>query len=311
MTKVPAALVAAATLLGAACVSPPPREAAPLPTATLTPLRPTIVASVAEDIAEVPEVYALTDTGDVLPAAATEIGAQPEPEGATGAFYTRLSPPVLDGPRRVGIQAGHWLTEEVPPELWRLRDQTGSAAAGVQEVDINRDVAERTRAILEARGVAVDVLPATIPPGYVADAFVALHADGDAAGAARGFKIAHSARRTPYENDLVALLRENYAAATDLPYDDDPEHRTLNMTSYYAFTWQRVVHATSPFTPSAIVEMGYVTNGADRELLTGSADLVAAGIAEAILRFLDTHPRSDLFGHDLLLPVRPQFSITP
>lgn len=272
-----------------------------------------MLASVAADLARLPEVYALTDTGDVIPVGDTAVGAAPVAAGAVDpdAYYTRIAAPTLDGPPRVGIQAGHWLTEDVPPSLWRLVEQTGTQWGDVREVDINLDVAKRVARILEGRGIVVDILPTTIPPGYVADAFVALHADGDGAGGTTGYKLAHGARRTPYEDDLVASLREHYAAATGLPYDSDPLHYTLNMSSYYAFNWQRVSYATSPFTPSAIVEMGFVSNDGDRELLTERADVVAAGIAEGIVRFLDTHPREALFGSDLLVPSRPQFSIAP
>ncbi len=309
--RTPFALLALAAL-AAACVGSP--MAAPVRTVAPSPVptaRPTILASVAEDLARLPEVYALTDTGDVLPAADTVVGAAPAAAGsaASDTFYTRIAPPTLTGPRRVGIQAGHWLTEDVPPSLWRLVEQKGTSWGAVREVDINLDVAKRVATILEGQGIVVDILPATIPAGYAADAFVALHADGDGTGASSGFKLAHGARRTPYEDDLVASLREHYGAGTGLPYDSGTP-LSLNMTSYYAFSWERVTHAASPLTPSTIIEMGYVSNDGDRELLTERADEVAAAIAEGIVRFLDAHPREELFGKDLLVPSRPQFSIT-
>ena len=56
------------------------------------------------------------------------------------------------------MQAGHWLTDQVPPELGRL--QAGSVGGGKQEWQVNLDVAQRTAALLESVGVQVDVLPA-------------------------------------------------------------------------------------------------------------------------------------------------------
>lgn len=273
-----------------------------------------LIASVAESLAQMPEVYGATDLGDVLPGAETAEGPVPVPAPAAAAgaapapaLFTRIPKPILPaGPRRVGIQAGHWLSANAPPELWRLLTQTGTSWNGVSEVEINLDVATRIKKILEARGIVVDVLPTTIPPSYVADAFVALHGDGDRTGENSGFKMAFSARRTPYEGDLLESIKSSYGAATGLGYDGGRISR--NMLFYYAMSWQRNKYSTAPHTPSVILEMGYVSNDDDRELLTEHADVVAGGIAEGILRFLDSHPRDRLFGQDLLVPAIPQFA---
>jgi N-acetylmuramoyl-L-alanine amidase len=223
--------------------------------------------------------------------------------------YTRVARPTLTGPRRVGIQAGHWLTTEAPPELWRLVAQTGTAWNGVREVDINLDIANRVKAILVPKGIVVDVLPTTIPPGYLADAFVALHGDGDGSGERSGFKMAYVTRRTPYEQDLLLSIKDTYKKQTGLEYDAGSVSRS--MLGYYAMSWQRYKWATNPHTPSVIMEMGYVSNDGDRELMTEHADVVATAIASGILRFLDDHPRDKLFGQDLLVPALPAFGPAP
>ena len=126
-----------------------------------------------------------------------------------------LPPPIVPGPRRVAIQAGHWKTDEAPDEFPNLRFQFGTSVAGIDEVNVNLDIADRVAVILRAKGLLVDVLPATIPPSYVADAFVALHADDDGGfGTATGFKIAHGFYRGPSEDGLVDALTTEYAAAT-------------------------------------------------------------------------------------------------
>src|SRR4051794_1707622 len=71
-------------------------------------------------------------------------------------------------PWRVGLQAGHWRSIELPDELRSLRGNGGTAGGGVAEWELNLAVARRAAVRLEAAGVAVDVLPATIPPGYQA-----------------------------------------------------------------------------------------------------------------------------------------------
>lgn len=224
------------------------------------------------------------------------------------AGYVRIAPPkVPDGPRRVGIQVGHWMTQNVPPELQRLEDQTGASWEGVNEVDINLDIAQRVATLLQSKGLAVDVLPTTIPAGYVADAVVALHADSDGVGDNSGFKMAHSTRRSPYEDQLLNDVRDEYAAATGLDWDGT--RITKAMTQYYLFAWNRFRSSTSPFTPSVILEMGYISNDSDRSLMTDQADLVATGIANGILRFLGEVPSTTIFAKDLVLPPTRAFPI--
>ncbi len=121
--------------------------------------------------------------------------------------------------------------------------------------------------------------------------------------------MAFSSRRTPFESALLESIKTAYGAATGLAYD--PIHISRNMIGYYAMSWQRNKYATAPHTPSVILEMGYVSNDGDRELLTERADVVAEAIATGIVRFLADHPRETLFGQDLLVPLTPQFAPRP
>ena len=185
---------------------------------------------------------------------------------------------------RVGLQAGHWLAAEMPPELARFRTQTGTHGGGVAEWELNLGVARRVAALLEEQGIGVDVLPATVPPGYRADAFLALHADGDPAGRLSGFKAArYRASALPEIDDgLVAALEREYGLATGLSIDP---HVSRNMRGYYAFS-RRLTHAIAPTTPAAILEMGFMSSSADLRILLGRSEAVAAGVARALLRFL-------------------------
>jgi hypothetical protein len=188
------------------------------------------------------------------------------------------------GTPRVGLQAGHWLTEQVPPELGRL--QGGSSGGGKQEWQVNLDLAQRTMAILESLGIEVDVLPSTIPPGYRANVFVAIHADGDVGGALHGFKIARPGFSSVPEVDdmLVDTLNRAYAAETGMPRDD--EHISRRMLFYYAFNSRRYCHAVAPGVPQAIVETGFLTSAIDRQLLLDNPSVVAQGLAQGVLDFL-------------------------
>jgi hypothetical protein len=236
-------------------------------------------------------------------------GVEPLPgQGREGSLLSALAPvrvprpAIPPGPRRIGIQAGHWLTAEVPEELRRLEHSTGTAGGGVLEVQVNLDVAQRVAALLRARGFQVDVLPTTIPHNYLADVFLALHADGSPDPGARGFKAAHGSRRGPYEGQLVQAVTEEYRRVTGLPVDPIVSR---NMRGYYAFSWSRLQAAAAPHTPAAILEMGFMTNAADRALLVGRPDVVAEAIASGLLRFLDEVPAGMAFAEDLILPPLP------
>lgn len=257
--------------------------------------------------------------GAPLPLAIEEEPGDPEPDLAAppvalappgGAIIqpgvVRIPKPSIDpnGQRRVGIQIGHLNTTDVPKEYGtRIQQQTGAEWEGVTEVDITTEIADRMASLLKAQGVAVDILPTTVPTGYLADAFIALHVDSDGVGELSGFKMAHSTRRTSYEDALMTTIKDAYAKATGMSYD--ATHVTRNMTSYFAFNWGRYQHATSPFTPSTIIELGYLSNDDDRAFLTDHADVAAGALVGAILAFLDATPRSKLFGQDLLVPQAP------
>lgn len=219
-----------------------------------------------------------------------------------------LAPKVAASPRRVGIQAGHWRTAEAPPEFPRLRFSFGGSYDGVNEVDVTLDVARIVTDLLRARGIVADLLPAVIPPSYVADAFVALHADADETATAQGFKIAHGTYRSPYDAQLADLLIQHYGAASGLRWE---RRVTDDMTDYYAFAWFRYEHALAPHTPAAIVEMGFISHARDRAVLLGDQERLARGIVEGIVRFLDAVPREKLFAEDIVVRTVPAPAATP
>ncbi|TMB76104.1 MAG: N-acetylmuramoyl-L-alanine amidase [Chloroflexi bacterium] len=217
---------------------------------------------------------------------------------STNTILLRAPSPPL-GARRVGIQVGHWKIDEVPAEQDKLRAQTGAIWEDVHEVDVNLDVAQKVAALLRRQGVTVDLLPATIPPGYVADAFLALHADSDGVGELSGFKLAHGPLRGPFEDRLLADVKDAYGKASGLSYDG--AHISVDMTYYYPFNWGRFQHATSAHTPAAILEMGYLSSDDDRPILTDEQDKLASGIADGLLRFLADTPRAQIFKDDIVV----------
>ena len=254
-----------------------------------------------------PAVEASAPDPDDLPN--TFGGSQPIVSAKPGdpVGFTRIpAPSVEPGARRIGIQIGHWQTDNVPPELRRLEIQTGTSWGEYTEVGVATDIAVRVGDLLKSHGYVVDFIPTTVPQGYLADVFIALHMDGDGTGENSGFKMAHGTRRGPYEQQLLDDIRVEYGAATGLEWDGG--RITNNMRAYFAFSWQRYRSATSPFTPSVILEMGYLSNDGDRDLAVNHGDVLALGIANGIERFLSEVPSTELFSKDLLLPpTRPAF----
>ncbi len=209
--------------------------------------------------------------------------------------------PRLPGtPPRVGLQIGHLRSNELPDEQAHLRTSTGARWNGITEAQVNEAIAVRVRDILTAAGVEVDLLPATVPPSYDADAFVAIHADGSVEGA-RGWKIATPWRTSAASRMLLEAVASTYGVITGLP--EDRNGITINMRGYYVFNYRRHTHAIARTTPAIIVETGFLTNAADREIIVARPDLAARGIAEGILKYLNQRDPND--GAALLPPEWP------
>ena len=188
-----------------------------------------------------------------------------------------------EGPVRVALQAGHWKAAEAPDEQSGLRNN-GTRGGGLAEWEVNLAIARRTAALLEAEGYAVEVLPTTIPPGYWADVFVSIHADGSANGSVSGYRAAAPRRdRTGRASALAALLTRTYGVATGLPHYPTITRR---MRSYYAFNHRRYRHALHPMTVGVILETGFLTSALDRRVIVHGQDLAARGIAEALIQFV-------------------------
>ena len=188
--------------------------------------------------------------------------------------------------RHIGLQIGHFAAAELPAELADLRPNGGAVDGEFKELDVNYAVTVRAATLLRTAGATVDVLPATVPHGYHADAFVAIHADQDPRGHARGFKITGSPFAAAASGPLASALGAEYQALSGLPVDARPTAVTPAMRLYYAFNFRKFQHAVAPSTPAAIIEMGFISDPADRNLLFNQPDRAAAAIAAGVDGFL-------------------------
>jgi len=186
------------------------------------------------------------------------------------------------GRRWVTLQAGHWKIEEMPVELQHLAGHTGAYAAGVSEVDLNVAVARKSAQLLADRGFNVEILDSTVPISYTTDLFLAIHADGNIWSGMRGFKAVAPWVSVPASDKFVSFLYEEYGKATGMPTDPVT---SVAMADYYAFNPVTYNHAIDGRVPAALIEMGFVTNPLDRQMLTQGQDRIAWGIANAVDRF--------------------------
>ncbi|MDD5084318.1 MAG: N-acetylmuramoyl-L-alanine amidase [Candidatus Moranbacteria bacterium] len=189
-----------------------------------------------------------------------------------------------DGPWHVAIQVGHLQASDAPDELEKLRINTGTSYGKVTEWETSLAIAEKTKTILEASGIAVEILPTTIPPNHWSDIFISIHTDGNENASVSGYKVASPRRDyTGKSEEFAATLGMEYQDATSLPFDDNI---TKAMRGYYAFNWRRYDHSIHPETVAAIIETGFLTNARARSVIVKTPEIPAQGIASGILSFL-------------------------
>lgn len=175
----------------------------------------------------------------------------------------------------VGIVVGHWDDTTKDP---------GAICpdSSLTEFEVNQNVATRVQADLVARGIDVDLLKEFDPrlEGYQALALVSIHTDSCEYinAEATGFKVA-AALSNPHPERaarLTACLRSRYGQDTGLKLHNSI---TADMSSYHAFG------EINPDTTAAIIEVGFLN--LDRKILTEQPDLIAKGITDGIVCFIN------------------------
>ncbi|MDA8219569.1 MAG: N-acetylmuramoyl-L-alanine amidase [Dehalococcoidales bacterium] len=262
MVVVPTATAGALVAQASAIAKPSPTvepTAAPSPSAEPTATSAATAAPSPTDEAAVGDASANADAARALSSRGSDTAA-----------------PTRGNGQRIGLQVGHWLNQYAPAPF---NTHTGASGGGKTEAEVNLAMAKATAAILEQQGYVVDVLPTWFTAGYHADTFVAIHCDGGVSSR-RGFFAEAPASSSTKQKDLelVALLNDEHAKATGIPY---VYRGTANSRYYYGF--DRVDKTT----PRALIETGFLSNATDRDILVNHTDQVAQGLAQAIMKFLD------------------------
>lgn len=197
---------------------------------------------------------------------------------ATSVVMTSVptSLPTPNWMRKIGIVSGHRGPENDPGAV---------CPDGLTEAEINFNVAQLVVRNLRGRGFSVDLLDEFDPrlDNYQAAGLVSIHAntcqEWPGGEVVSGFLIAAAAARATArgnDNILVECIAQYYNTATSMARRDGV---TPDMTDYHTF---REIH---PFTPAAIIELGFLL--ADRSVLTTQTDAMAGAITDGILCFLE------------------------
>jgi hypothetical protein len=231
---------------------------------------------------------------ELLPVPDGQPGPLVQPAGGWSQFGRSQPPtPVWNppGPKRVGLQAGHFEHGDAPAELSSLRRNPGAPGGGRVEWQVTIEVARLAARMLEERGYEVDVLPTTIPVRYRAHAFASIHVDGSENQGLRGYKLARPNFSSIPEVDdrFLEIAHAAYGQVTGLP--DNSDYVTGRMRNYYAFNARRYRHAVAPGVPQLIYETGFMSNWADRQFLFDTPEVAAQGIVEGVVRFLELDAR--------------------
>jgi N-acetylmuramoyl-L-alanine amidase len=212
----------------------------------------------------------------------------------TAALLAESQPKItpLEGPITVALQPGHWKIDELPAEQTRRKRGIGAVHAGVRELDINLAVVDALVPMIRRRGWTAIVVPATVPPGLRADAFLSIHADWAADPYRSGWKLAPPWRPSPAASGLAHALRRSFREKAELR--EDVGGITVGMRGYFGFASHRYTHASSPHTPAVLLELGFVTNEGDRERMVSSPEYYAEIIMDGLERHFYSWARADV-----------------
>ena len=178
---------------------------------------------------------------------------------------------------RIGIVAGHNGNDSGAV----CYDSNGEP--DLIEAEVNLKIASIVQTQLVERGFQVDLLNEfdTRLNGYRAVALVSIHNDSCeyVNDEATGFKVAASldTRDINRAQRLTACLVDRYQRATSLTFHAGSI--TGDMREYHAFS------EIDPNTITAIIETGFLN--LDRKIITEQTDLVAEGVVQGILCFVN------------------------
>ena len=205
------------------------------------------------------------------------------PNSFSGGITDQLNAFLTPQPNSVGVPGAAHSSVKIGIVSGHLGNDSGTVCDnGTTEQETNLKIATLVQQRLQALGFETDLLKEFDPrlQGYRAAVLVSIHNDSCKYinDQATGFKVATalSTRDAQLANRLEACLRDRYQRTTNLPLHDSV---TNDMSFYHAFS------EIDPSTPAAIIETGFLK--LDYDLLTKNTNLVATGVANGIICFIN------------------------
>ena len=205
------------------------------------------------------------------------------PNSFSGGITDQLNAFLTPEPNSVGVAGAAHPSVKIGIVSGHLGNDSGTVCDnGTTEQEVNLKIATLVQQRLQALGFETDLLKEFDPrlQGYRAAVLVSIHNDSCKYinDQATGFKVAAamSTHDTQLANRLEACLRDRYQRNTNLPLHDSV---TNDMSFYHAF------NEIDPSTPAAIIETGFLKM--DYDLLTKNTNLVATGVANGIICFIN------------------------
>lgn len=178
---------------------------------------------------------------------------------------------VNDDQFRVGVVAGHW-----------GNDSGAVCPDGLEEVQINVEIASYVQKYLNDEGIHADLMMETLETleDYEADALISIHADTCEFidSNATGYKVTPilGTQNLTESNRLNACVMDRYATATKMGFHTSI---TADMQNHQAYV------RIDANTPAVMIETGFMN--LDRTILTEDPDVIARGIVNGILCYLN------------------------
>lgn len=156
-------------------------------------------------------------------------------------------------------------------------DEAGEVT--LTEAEINAGIVDTTARRLRTKGLDVLILDEYDDRQYGLDAALLVSLHSDSCIDRSGYKAArHQNSQVAEKADIfLACIDEHYGPRTGLVYH--PNTLTHDMFEYHVF--KKVL----PQTPAVILEMGFL--GGDQPLLASEQSLIASGITDSIICFLE------------------------
>ena len=173
----------------------------------------------------------------------------------------------------------------------------GALGNGLKEKDITLAMSKKVGAILQEHGVVINYTRTTdkfltlteramVANNAAADFFVSFHVNSATNPNARGFELFTTKGTTKADELAEYIALEIIKAFPDVPFRADKTDGDLDKEENFTVI-------TKTKMPAVLVEMGFIVNSIDAQMLRTQQDKIATAIAKGILKYLGIAYKED------------------